>query len=204
MDTETVLTIYKADDLESSPDYNAAVADLLAVIKIDIKRKTYPAVLGVNAGDAINFIMSEEVQALKSFAEIGILFWGVLAAVKKCNKVVMVGKRLVKYLLSAIAKNDYEKEDYEHEDRFNSGFVWGPMNAEPVEGFSKECLKSWDGATYPIAYFMGVAFPVGKSRIKTYWYLISAGGEVCASWYTQTFKHRVPDFIRENIVDDDS
>ena len=103
---------------------------------------------------------------------------------------------MVKPLLLSKLKSetsiDYQTDNLDLEE----SFVWGPMETDPISGFAEVLNKGWDGATCPIGYFMAVVVPRDRDRIRTFWYLLSASGEVVSAWTTQTLAERVPDFLK--------
>lgn len=203
MEQESTLTIYRMGRPEEIEGISASLDLLREKTHIIVTQKKVPAVVGELAGTATEILLSDPVQALKSAVEIGILLWGIIKAAKNMGKYLRIGKGIVVPLLAAKAHEDVLKDGLPEGAYFDEARVWGPMEAEPTGGFAMDCSIEWDGATSPVAYFMGIAIARPKQRVRMFWYLLGAGGNVCASWTTQTLRERVPEFIRPKPCPED-
>jgi len=196
METDTILTLYRVPDPSEIKDLNIHIARLDSKVTITVSQEKVPAVVGDLAGIATTILLSDPVQALTTAAEIGALLWGIVKSAKAAGKYLRIGKSLVRPMIAAKASDDISKEYSSKIVNIGNGHVWGPMEAEPKAGSIMNCYDDWDSATSPVAYFMGITFPIPRERVRTLWYLLGAGGKLCGSWETQTLRERVPEFLR--------
>jgi hypothetical protein len=197
---DNVLTIYQLDDLNALPEIKDEMLKLQKLITIEVKQRHVPAVVGELAGMATKILLSDPMQAFATAVEIGGILWAIILSAKKAGKSLRIGKGMVKALLLSKLKDETSIGNQTEKLEFEEAFVWGPMETDPVSGFANELSKGWDGATCPIGYFMAVVIPRDRDRIRTFWYLLSASGEVSSSWTTQTMADRVPDFLKKKSL----
>lgn len=191
MENELGLRIYnlnKTEDIEGLDQY---IEELQQIDDIQVNKNELEAAFGRLAGECIEFILSDSTQALLSLVEIGGIFWGIISLAKKANKQLRIGKKLMKPLALFKASKEVQIEDNDE------SVIWGPMKAELLSGLAKENLTYIEeDASGNSAYFMSVTYNRTRNRVRTMYYLISTNGELCASWYTQTFSEKVPDFLK--------
>jgi hypothetical protein len=195
MENDALLTIYQTATLSEIEGAEDAVHLLENKTSVSLSRSKEPAVLGELAGWAQQMLLSDPAQSGIAAAEIGAILWAIIKAAKRAGKHLRVGKGLVKPLLLAIVGENEESGDTKVSVLSNS-VVWGPMAAEPLGGLALQGTQDWDGATDPLAYFMAIVSPRPRNRVRTVWYLLSSGGQLCGSWVTQTYRERLPEFLR--------
>ena len=179
------ITIYRTRRSELEADLEGNVAKLENWDGVKVLHDRQPAVVGELAGEAVQILLSDSVQAFTKLAEIGGLIWATIRALRKAGKHFDIGKTEAK----AIAAHNSEKEI--EGDAAPTPVVWGPMRARPESGIPKEHLMQEN----PGIFFVGVVTPQPNERARTYWYLVSKEGEVCVSWHTQTLRDRLPEFL---------
>lgn len=67
---------------------------------------------------------------------------------------------------------------------------------ELIDGPAAECIEEYAEALGPVGYFMAIAVARPNNRVRTIYYLLGGGGKLCASWATQTYTEKVPEFLR--------
>lgn len=192
------ITIYRTENLKDIPGLEECLTELGKLSDVEHRKRHVPAVVGELTGVATEILLSNPVQLTLTTIAIGQLFWKIVELAKAAGKSIRIGKPVAKAIISAKAVEDATRKfSYESID-VEKLVVYGPMETDPESGFAMELEKSWDEGTSPIGYFVGVVFPRPRDRVRTAWYLISAGGEICASWSTQTLSERMPDFLNPN------
>lgn len=196
---ETIsLTIYQAaDDLQGDNALSQAAAELREDKRVKIRESDVPAVVGKLAGRAVEILVSEPVLATLALAEIGRLLSQAVTAAKKLGKKAALSKPASMAVGLFHAKKSADQLD--DEVQLQAAKVWGPMEVMLESELPEGCVEAWDGATSPYGTFMGVAIPVPRERVRTFWYLMGPDGTVCAQWQTQTLRSRVPDILRPDI-----
>lgn len=186
---DRILSIYRLSDINEVEGLEASLDQLKQYTQVHVSQRYVPAVAGELAGTITDILLSSQVQAVTTAAELGALLWGTIKCIKAAGKYLRLKKGIVRPLLAAKVQEEIGPEDV----GLASGVVWGPMDAEilfgPGRGFDR------DGQT-PAAYFMAIAVPRPKHRVRTIYYLLGSDGEICASWSTQTLRDRVPEFLR--------
>ena len=196
IEAEFSLTIYRLRELNEIENLSDRIDELrYQGANVTLMREDIPAVVGELAGIATKILLSTPAQALVNLVAIGNILWDIIKLVKNAGKRMRIGKKLVKPLIVAKAMESIESQLENATERINRAKVFGPMEAEPEAGAVKICYESWDQAMDPVAYFMALALPIPRGRVKTLWYLLCAGGDLVASWQTQTFSERVLDFF---------
>jgi hypothetical protein len=189
-----MLLIYRSRRSEVEPDLAAAINGLEKYVSVE--EVQVPAVVGGLAGAAISIFTSQAATALANFIQIGTGLWLVIQTAQKYGRTFFVDKEAATPLAAAKLREEIESDP--HRDfpiDYASGKVWGPMEAEPLVGFHEEWFVH-NGASIPRAYFVAIAVPWHRGRVRTFWYVISDRGQLCSSWWTQTLRERVPDFLR--------
>ena len=181
------MTIYLSRRNGLDPALAEAVSQLEGATEVEITEKHVPAVAGELAGDAIQILLSDPVEAFTTAVEIGALIWGVIKAMRVAGKHLSLGKKEVKALAAAEAKEVHDEAQPQGEP-----VIWGPMTAQPESGKTAECMSEHSQRMLLTA----IVFPIARARARTYWYLISDEGDVCATWSTQTLRDRLPDFLK--------
>jgi hypothetical protein len=184
---DNVLSIYRLHDVNDVDGLPASLDQLNPYAQVHVSKRPVPAVAGDLAGIVTDILLLPHVQALTTAAELGALLWGMIKCVKAAGKHLRLGKGIVRHLVAATAKKTLEADDTE----LASGIAWGPMDAELISGFDLKWGFDRDGEV-PVAYFMAIAVPRPNER----YYILSADGEIYASWSTQTFSDRLPEFLR--------
>jgi hypothetical protein len=179
------ITIYRTHRSELESDVEDKVSQLENWEGVEITHKRYPAVIGELAGEAVQILTSDSVQAFTKLVEIGGLVWATIRALREAGRYFDIGKSEAE----AIAAHEAEEEI--EQDVVPTPVVWGPMEARPESGVPKEHLAREN----PGIFFVGVVTPRPNDRARTYWYLISKKGEISVSWHTQTLRERLPDFL---------
>ena len=193
-----LLTIYQLEDVQAIEGLKDRIDELGKHISVDVRREHAPAVVGELAGMAVDLLMSPPVQVTLSSIAVGQIIWQIIDLARRAGKKLHIEKPIAK-LLVATKAIEAEKETFPNEEIDPKRIVvYGPMDAEPESGFAEQCFELWDSASAPVAHFMAVVFPRPRNRVRTVWYLFSGGGDVCASWSTQTFSERLPDFLNPN------
>lgn len=190
------LIIYQVVAPEDLPDLSQVINDLQTRVPLEIRKCDVPAVVGELAGAAIDILISNPVQAILNAAEVGTLIWVLIKKVKAGGRCLRINKALARILMIARATEDLRKDARRPEKLISRARVWGPMDAQSLGGMISECGGDTDDAYMPEAFLMAVVFPWPRKRARTYWYLMSAGGILCASWCTQTFVRRLPSFLK--------
>lgn len=196
LDEHATITIFRTSSLEDMPILNDYINQLEKNTKVQLHSEHMPAVVGELAGKAIQIILSDPIQAVKNAAEIGILLWGVLKAIKSVGKHVHLTKKAGRLLLLSKSKEDAISEGRYNEISFEKARVWGPMEIDSVKGPLFEYLSSEVEALVPFAMLMAVIVPIKGDRARTYWNILKADGEILGSWTTQTLISRLPDFLK--------
>ena len=181
-----VLYLSRLDELDSA--LAQAVSRLEDATEVRIAEEHVPAVAGELAGDAIRILLSDPVEAFTTAAEIGALIWGIIKAARAAGKHFSLNKKETKALAAAEAQKEADNDA----KLKGQPVVWGPMAAHPENKRTAECMSE-----YPQGMALtAIIFPRERDRVKTYWYLISDEGVVCAAWSTQTLRERLPDFLK--------
>lgn len=188
---DSTLTIYRLRDVNEVAGLRASLSPLNTYAQVHLSKGRVPAVAGDLAGILTEILLSPQVQALTTAAELGALLWATIKCVKAAGKYLRIGKGLVKYLLAAKAQEQLGAQD----TGLTAAVVWGPMDVELLSGFALSCGFDRDGQAPP-AYFMAIAVPRPNQRVRTIYYVLGADGEICASWSTQTYRDRLPEFLR--------
>mgnify|MGYP000672149023 CR=1 FL=1 len=198
IEAEFSLTIYRLRELNEIENLSDRIDELrYQGADVTLMKEYIPPFVGELTGIATKILLSTSAQALVNLVAIGKILWDIIKLVKNAGKRMRIGKKLVKPLIVAKAMENIESQ-LENATEINRAKVFGPMEAEPEAGAVKICYESWDQAMDPVAYFMALALPIPRGRVRTLWYLLCAGGDLVASWRTQTFSERVPDFLRPN------
>mgnify|MGYP006305210781 CR=1 FL=1 len=179
------ITIYRTHRSELEADLADKILQLENWKGVEVSHERYPAVIGELAGEAVQVLTSDSVQAFTKLVEIGGLVWATIEALRKAGKHFDIGKTEAK----AIAA--HKTEDELEGDTVPTPVVWGPMKARPESGIPKEHLLEEN----PGIFFVGVVTPRPNERARTYWYLVSKEGEIIVNWHTQTLRERLPDFL---------
>jgi hypothetical protein len=192
METENTLIIFRTENIEEIPNLDKLLASLKIVTKIQIQKRHEPAVVGTVAGPVIDVLLSDPIQALTTAAEIGAILWSIIKVAKAAKKHVHFGKDIAKRLILS-------KINDEINVNIESGRVWGPMEIDPIGGSLFSRFPPLIEELVPYAYLMATVFPIHRKRARTYWYILMANGDILASWATQTFLDRLPDFLKPNV-----
>lgn len=153
------------------------------------------AVVGEWAGTALNILTSPPIQAVANLIQVGAPLWLVIRAAVRSGRKVLVQKAAAAPLAASSLSEHLATKRETPFAALEGAKVWGPMSAEPVVGFNNDWFVN-DTASAPEAYLTAIAIPWRGGRVRTYWYIISDAGELCALWWTQTFADRVPSFLR--------
>ena len=197
MNEEAVLTILRTSTVDDIPGLRDEITRLESLTNVRLKSDYVPTVVGsALAGDVIQIILSDPVQALKTVAEIGILLWGILKSIKLLGKHVHFTKKLTFPLLISKSKDDSISDGCYDDRLFNKAKVWGPMEIDSIDGPFFEYSSSEIEALVPFAMLMAVVVPIHKNRSRTYWNILKADGNILGSWTTQTFTEKLPDFLK--------
>ena len=195
---ENLLVIYQTESINDLPEISDIVNELNTKIDIKIQESHIPAFNGSLAGMAIEFLMSDNIQGIKTAIEIGGLFIKLIQDLRKIGKKYRINKRLAKYLaLFRVSNNDVIKNN---KTIVNEPVVWGPMLIEPLSNvfFQNSFTNMCVDASGEQAYLIAIAFQKEPKRIKTIWSIIDITGETIASWSTQTLEERAPDFFKKH------
>lgn len=191
---EAALLIFQTTRRQAEPDLRDTLTQVEA-LGGRIKETRLPAVHGELAGTALQVLLSEPVQAFINAIELGGAFWLAIAAARRVGRKVWVGKPAARVMGAAKVESELLKELRGQRASRSEIVVWGPMHAEPIAGF-KDTYFFQDVAGTATVHLVAFVVPWPNRRARTYWYLISDSGELCASWYTQTLRSRLPDFLK--------
>jgi hypothetical protein len=196
-----LIFIYRTTRADLEPDEGALLGELEAISEVSVEEVEVSAVVGDLAGTAMSILTSPEATALATLIQIGTPLWILVRKLRSRNRSVVVDKIGARALAAAAVSDEVRKDppDRSINEAFGLAKIWGPMEAEPIVGFSADWFVN-DGASIPSAHFTAIAVPWHRNRVRTYWYVISDGGELCSAWWTQTMRERVPDFLRPNAV----
>jgi len=186
---ENTLTIYNV----SKDEFDKIKKNVSGLTDKEIfksEQEQLPHIWGELGGECANFILSNPVQAAKNAVEIGIVLWGAIKGARAIGKKLYLGKELIKPLIFAKAKEEIGSED----TKIENPIIWGPMEIEPLSGIAFENLDDWDQTTSPIAYLTSISLKSENDRTKILWYIIGAGGNLYASWYTQHLSENIKQF----------
>jgi hypothetical protein len=195
---ESALLIYKSTRSSVEPEVAEALRQLEQT-SVSIEEAHVPAVVGNLAGTAINILLSPEGQALANLIQIGTPLWFVVRAAARAGRRVFVHKKAAGPLAAAAMKEELNQQGSTKDLDFSKSKVWGPMEAEPLVGFSPDSFAN-DGASSPAAYFVAIAMQWPCSRVRTYWYVVTDRGELACAWWTQTLRERVPEFLQPGAI----
>lgn len=187
------ILIHKTGKVGDVEGLLGAIEDLRAHADVRIEQTRVSAVAGELAGVALDILISQPAQAILNAAAFGALLWKVIELLRKAGKKLLISKDLVLPLAASKAKDDLGEDFSANPESIK---IWGPMAASIEEGSALDCLEEYREALGPLAYFMAIAVLVPNNRVKTTYYLLGAGGKVCATWTTQTLFDRVPEFLR--------
>jgi hypothetical protein len=179
------ITIFRTCRSELESDLDGRLSELENLGEVTVSHERYPAAIGELAGEAVQILTSDSVQAFTTLAEIGGLIWATLRALREAGKYFDIGKTEAK----AIAA--HKTGDEIDTDVVPTPVVWGPMEARPESGIPREHLVE----TNPGMFFVAVVTPRANERARTYWYLVTKEGDISVSWHTQTLRERLPDFL---------
>ena len=119
---DNVLSIYRLRDVSEVEGLSSSLR-LHPYAQVLVSKRHIPAVAGDLAGIVTDILVSPQVQALTTAAELGGLLWGTIKCIKAAGKHLRLGKWLVSYLLAARAKEALEAAD----TGLAPAVVWGPM-----------------------------------------------------------------------------
>lgn len=186
------LTIFCLNEVSEVTGLKDELDKFGALSEINIQKNDFPAAFGELAGQAIQILISDPVQAITTAVTLGDIFYNIIKLIKKSGKRLRIDKELAKLLALSKLSEKKEKQIYNIED----SVVWGPMLIEPLEGFLlKESEDHGYDASGDKAFLIAIAIPKEPRRIRTIWQIISVDGTRLTSWATQTLAERVPDFF---------
>lgn len=129
------MTIYRLRRKEIDPALSDAVSRLEEAAEVEVTEKRVPAVAGQLAGEAIQILLSDPVQAFTTAAEIGALIWGIIKAARAAGKHLSVGPKEAKAMAASESKEKVDKDPYLKPEPL----IWGPMVAVPEDIRTEEC-----------------------------------------------------------------
>jgi hypothetical protein len=100
---DNVLTVYRLRDVNEVEGLRASLNQLHPLVQVHRSTRRVPAAAGDLAGLVTDILVSPQVQALTTAAELGALLWGTVKCIKAAGKYLRLGKELVSYLLTARA-----------------------------------------------------------------------------------------------------
>lgn len=179
------ITIYRTRRSELDSELEDKIAQLEDRDGVEVSHERYPAAIGELAGEAVQILTSDSVQAFTKLVEIGGLIWATIRALREASQYFDIGKSEAEALAA------HDTADEIAEDVVPTPVVWGPMEARPESGIPKDHLAREN----PGIFFVGIVTPRPNDRARTYWYLVSKKGEISVAWHTQTLPERLPDFL---------
>ena len=192
------ITIFQTESLKEIPRIKADIDKIKKTHKIKIKKEQESAVIGELAGNAINILMSNELQVPLTILGLIELGKGGLKLIKKIHtsgKVCDIDKEFASALVFTKALKKYKKEYPNEVKNFNPDKIKtiGIMEVDYASKILNNiCLKNFDDEGRSLMYFMGVIIKRPRKRSLTFWYIIRTDGKTCASWETQTFTNTLP------------
>lgn len=188
------LTIFCLNEVSEVTGLKDELEKLGALSEINIQKNDFPAAFGELAGQAIQILISDPVQAITTAVTLGDIFYSIIKLIKKSGKRLRIDKELAKLL--ALAKLSEKQSEEKQINNIEDSVVWGPMLIEPLEGFLlKESEDRGYDASGDKSFLIAIALPKEPRTIRTIWQIISVDGTRLTSWATQTLAERVPDFF---------
>ena len=149
------------------------------------------------AGRAVYLVISSDIQDIVSAVDIGAAIWKLLKLAEKVDKKIRIGKHVARLLLCARTKTDITENGCGDDLLISRAKIFGPMTVDTTRT-ALFLRKPSNIDLVPYAYFMAIAIPIQHNRARTYWYIMRSDGCILASWTTQTFTSRLPDFLKPN------
>ena len=197
---DNLLTIYKTDDNFEKyikKELDNIKLELNSNIKLIFEKDHCPAVAGELAGQFMQILNSEHVQASIALYTLGEIFYQVIQTLKKKNKEYKIGKKLCKPL--ALFKLKNENKELIEGCNLDTPIVYGPMEINNIKGrVSIEEFDVVNDGSGEVGYLIAYAFPKGEKRTRTIWNLMNTKGEIVISWTTQTLTENLPEFFKNN------
>lgn len=163
-------------------------------IKIETEIDHLPAAFDFH-GEFINLVIeiihSPVVDDLVRLAEIYSFVEIILSIIKKLKKNkkrILINKNLIESI--AIAKS----KDYII-DAKGKYKVWGPMRSFEVDSEVNGVLELL-GTNYDDKFTIVISCEKANKRVIMLWYLFNFDGSILFNWKTQTFKNRIPKFLK--------
>lgn len=193
------ICIFQTDNLDELSEIQPYLEKLKELEDVRIEYFHQSAVAGELAGMAVEILMSKEVQIALSSVAVGQILWQMLGGLKKLGKKFSITSNTAK-LIALFKTSEAIQTDREDID-VKDYLVYGPMTAELDVDLSVLCANedTESDEMYFDTCFLAVVFPRPRQRVKTIWYLFQHTGDILASWSTQTYAERMPDFLNPNI-----
>nr|WP_321281176.1 hypothetical protein [uncultured Vibrio sp.] len=193
------ICVYQTDDLDELSEIQPYLNKLKELETVEIEYFHQSAVVGELAGTAVDILMSKEVQITLSTIAVGQILWQLIGTLKSLGKKFSISHNTAKRI--ALFKTNEAIVSRGEKSEVSNYLVYGPMTAELDIDLSSLCanedIESDD--MYFDTCFLAVVFPRPRERVKTIWYLFQHSGEILASWSTQTYANRMPDFLNPNL-----
>ncbi|HIF9309360.1 TPA: hypothetical protein ACX6RK_001573 [Photobacterium damselae] len=193
------ICVYQTDDLDKLSEIQPYLNKLKELEDVKIEYFHQSAIVGELAGTAADILMSKEVQLTLSTIAVGQVLWQLIGILKKLGKKFSISHNTAKRI--ALFKTNEAIESCGEKSDVSNYLVYGPMTAELDIELSSLCVN--DDTDSDDAYFdtcfLAVVFPRPRDRVKTIWYLFQHSGEILASWSTQTYADRMPEFLNPNL-----
>jgi hypothetical protein len=193
------ILIFQTKDTDEIPGLSSAINEIRNHHEVTLENDTFSAVIGEFAGDVLDILIAHPTQAFLNAAALGTVLWKIIDLLRKAGKKIMIGKKLVIPLIASKAQDDFVGDKTLKPDSFK---VWGPMEANIIDGPMAGCIENHLEALSPKAYFLAIAKSKPRNRVKTTYYLLGAGGKVGGTWTTQTFSERVPEFLKPQSLNE--
>ncbi|WP_394244930.1 hypothetical protein [Vibrio astriarenae] len=196
------ICVFQTEDLDELSEVQQYLKQLKELEDVQIEYFHQSAVAGELAGTTVEILMSKEVQVALSTIAVGQILWQLIGALKKLGKKFSISQNVAKRI--ALFKTNETIESDGEKNEVSDYLVYGPMTAELDIELSSLCANEDTDSDeiYFDTCFLAVVFPRPKQRIKTIWYLFQHTGEILASWSTQTYACRMPDFLNPHLSRD--
>ncbi len=193
------ICVYQTDDLDELSEIQPYLNKLKELETVEIEYFHQSAVVGELAGTAVDILMSKEVQITLSTIAVGQVLWQLIGTLKSLGKKFSISHNTAKRI--ALFKTNEAIVSRGEKSEVSNYLVYGPMTAELDIDLSSLCANedTESDDMYFDTCFLAVVFPRPRERVKTIWYLFQHSGEILASWSTQTYANRMPDFLNPNL-----
>jgi hypothetical protein len=175
---EDSMTLYGMAHPNEIPDLQDLLDELADATDIRVSVHDESAVVGELAGRALEILLSPPMDAIVRLTEVGAIVLAIVKRARTYGRSLRIGRKVASVLAASTASDA-------HPDRVAKPNVWS-LEIEPKGELWQCCYDVWDGAASPMAYLVRVTVPLPQDCSADEWFVLAAGGKVCAAWTAYT------------------